>query len=518
MLKRPLFRIVAAIILFLGLASSGGAQQQEPYPNTPADLKRLVDGAVEGVFVRVRRGERPQLALEDLTTRWHEMVVLTVADATVKQKLADRSLYAYRNLGETARTDKQVGASSSGAGSTSLVQKGGIPLLLSYAIEHGAIQQEVNGTGITLSTSPYGLIAMATGGDTADNYKKYNIWTRFGFSATFNVNEGTPSVSSISGKQLTEYSARVRLLGDKSSRSAGFKKLWEEKVGPLIQKQTNLVSDAVQSLYEQESRATPLRVRADHAKSAVIVEVQNKFGALATLAEAARGDLADRVLQALYENIYQPVRKAEIAIPEKVQAEINNRILPQLGSTEAELIDARENLDSRLGKFYQSAALTFTFTGHRTEAGSDYSEFKLLFERHVAPIDVTANAGISIFHHPDVTMGQQTVRDFHASLQLEAHSRSLFKFSDNDKSKTIYALSGRYERMKETKADIGIVQAKIEIPLGAGLSLPFSFTYATRTELIDEKEVRGNFGLSFDLDKLYGLFFRLTEKGTRPSP
>lgn len=49
---------------------------------------------------------------------------------------------------------------------------------------------------------------------------------------------------------------------------------------------------------------------------------------------------------------------------------------------------------------------------------------------------------------------------------------------------------------------IGKVQGKITIPIVEGINLPISFTWATRTELIDEQEVRGQFGITFDLAKL----------------
>ena len=55
-----------------------------------------------------------------------------------------------------------------------------------------------------------------------------------------------------------------------------------------------------------------------------------------------------------------------------------------------------------------------------------------------------------------------------------------------------------------TKGNIGLAQAKLTIPTkSAGVSIPVSVTWANRTELIKEKEVRANFGLSFDLDKIF---------------
>ena len=45
----------------------------------------------------------------------------------------------------------------------------------------------------------------------------------------------------------------------------------------------------------------------------------------------------------------------------------------------------------------------------------------------------------------------------------------------------------------------------MDLPIASGFRVPFSITYASRTELIDESEVRGNFGISLDFDQLYAL-------------
>ena len=62
-----------------------------------------------------------------------------------------------------------------------------------------------------------------------------------------------------------------------------------------------------------------------------------------------------------------------------------------------------------------------------------------------------------------------------------------------------------------TKGDIAAGQIKLIIPLkDTGIKIPFSITFANRTELIREKEVRGNFGFTFDLDTLFAKFKSFT--------
>lgn len=56
----------------------------------------------------------------------------------------------------------------------------------------------------------------------------------------------------------------------------------------------------------------------------------------------------------------------------------------------------------------------------------------------------------------------------------------------------------------ETKGNIAVGQMGIKIPIkGTGFRIPISFSFANRTELIKEKEIRGNIGFTFDLDALF---------------
>lgn len=49
-------------------------------------------------------------------------------------------------------------------------------------------------------------------------------------------------------------------------------------------------------------------------------------------------------------------------------------------------------------------------------------------------------------------------------------------------------------------------QAKVSIPLLPGVELPLSITYASRTELIKEADVRGKFGFTFDVARIAKAF------------
>jgi hypothetical protein len=58
---------------------------------------------------------------------------------------------------------------------------------------------------------------------------------------------------------------------------------------------------------------------------------------------------------------------------------------------------------------------------------------------------------------------------------------------------------------KGKRPDIALGNFKLEIPISSGVSFPISFTAASSSEQIKESYVKGNFGISFDLDKLSAL-------------
>src|SRR5262249_44058540 len=135
------------------------------YDDPPDAMSELVTSTAKEV---VDSGD-PQ----DVEQTWRLLVALATIDALLGGEASIRSVEA-RDVeeAETARFDKQIGAGPSAAGTTSLVEKAGLPRLLSVAIEHGAIDQESNGTSVTLRSTPYALATFGTGHtDTAAHYR-----------------------------------------------------------------------------------------------------------------------------------------------------------------------------------------------------------------------------------------------------------------------------------------------------------------------------------------------------------
>lgn len=498
--RRKSAQLVA--ILFLGLCVSPAANALRAQCLESEDpLDECIKRAAAAI-VDVDDGN-----VDKLSAFRPEIILYAVIRALTPEQpaLGERGQVAAAFMGETARTDKQIGASTNSAGSTTLVENPGLPLFLAYALENGAIQQEVSGTTVTLSGSLYGLMLLASREeDTAKNFERFSLWRRLSTSVTFNLEDTeSTSLGDLKLKQVSEYAFRVRILGDRSTRSSRFTKMWRKRVQPHeLVYLTNLTGE-MQAL---------LNAKQDFLREMMEVfdALKNRVRGFEKQGDAALPRVKELIEDTVRTSIIEPIQRGEISLSEDEKKLIRERAGSALEQARQALARAGLEMDKLLEEFNHTSLLTFAYTNHRRTDLSDYSEFKLLFERPIRldplAFDFVSNAGISLYNNPDPARNQSRVRDFHVSISFEGTAKSPFRRADsNDLSKVTYSFSGRYQKMKETRFDIGIAQFKVELPITMGLSLPFSVTYANRTEFNDEDEVRGNFGLSFDLDKLYAL-------------
>jgi hypothetical protein len=413
-----------------------------------------------------------------------------------------RALKSAEKAAETARTDKQISASSSsGSGSTSVVDKPGIAELLGFAIEHGAVTQSVQDNTVTFSTSPYAFAAWVGGGDTAENYQKYgNTYGRVGISANFNLTDTSNPTLSATRKQLNEWTGRIRLLGDHSGRSADALKVFQHNLGPTLQR---LANDQAGILFNAlKNDKSYGKVQLDIGTHIVQYLQDNPNADQAAQQQAISQIIVDGVI-AGFQNLNPPIevlkKLAQLADDYDKAAELT--------------VAESKEMNDAIGELSKKAALTFVYAQEQPAVGNNYSALKLVFAK--GPQDsmqITVNVSGSLYHHPIATKNQETFRDFTASLDLtQKLGRSPFLFDVVNKDPITMSFAGRYERMPENqgipgkKADIAVAGAKFEIPVAAGVSFPVSVTYANATELIKESHVSGNFGISFDLDKLKAL-------------
>jgi hypothetical protein len=229
--------------------------------------------------------------------------------------------------------------------------------------------------------------------------------------------------------------------------------------------------------------------------------------------EAQQKMISDLILGHLKANVFDRVANGTLKLDAPDVAFIELEFLPGLKTAINNLLMGRELLEKRIDDLKQGPLATFAYTNYRQPLASDYSETKFLFEQDKSffrPLKLVANVGLTFYHKPERTLNQKKLRDISAALSFEGATDSPFTETENQ-SKITYSFVGRYERLLENrrmvnrKPDLATAQFLLEIPFFRGLSLPFSLTYANATEEERRKNVRFNFGMRLDTDKLIEL-------------
>ncbi|HBB86861.1 MAG TPA: hypothetical protein DC047_04535 [Blastocatellia bacterium] len=446
-------------------------------------------------------------------------ILFSVIDALTRSDVLKLSaLEAYTYIGETTRTDKQLGTTAAAGGSTSAIEKPGWADLVGFAVEHGAIQQQVGDTNLTLSTTPYAFVVPSQE-DTAAANRQYGYLKRLGLSASFNISDKNATLANVRRKNLSQYSAKLRLTSERGPNSKEFDARWREVIRPAIQTYLNSLTGGIETLFgnrpeTQEARHT-FNVTAVTSINQVLTDAKlSTFtGPAKTEAIAkAKVDVSNTILCLLKSQVFDETRAGgtgPFTIDKATRDRLVGTVLPSLIAARKQVGAAKDMYDQMLHDFERRPEASFSFTNNRPQMGAEYGTFNFLYQRYLSntPIKLTLNAGSSFYHRPDPTLNQTKFRDFITTVSFEGRRDSPFKTTELDLSPMTYALTARYQRLQENrgvpnkKADIAVVQFKLDVPISKGVSIPLALTYANATEFNKEKHIRGNFGFTFDADK-----------------
>jgi hypothetical protein len=393
-----------------------------------------------------------------------------------------------------------------------LFEKPGFPDLLSFAIEHGAIQKEVNKTSLTLSTSPYALIA-SINGDTSPNYRKYDFFNRIGISANFNLADQDNVLANASRKQLNEWSAKLRLNPDRTARGQDFMDYWNKNVLHQIEQRAIVLTTGFNAVFNDVPALGKLRRRVrdkfEGANGYLITTLNAQAAAVQAAQESA---VKQEILCRLREEVYTPLNTGVIPVDPAFRVSLNQSIV-DFAKAQLEQDEGRQNVRDKLKELADKWTASLSYTNVRPATGSYYSVFTGSYlQKAFSPMKVIANGELSMYHNPDPKMNQQRLRDAVFSLAFEGSAgRSPFVTTDGDESNVTFSFSGSYQRMLENtkgtnkKADIGSAQFKLEIPVFTGFKLPLAVTYSNATEERNKSHIRFNFGFGLDADVLAAL-------------
>jgi len=404
---------------------------------------------------------------------------------------------------EEARVDKQVESSASGAGSTSLVIKGGTPAVLGFAVANGALEREVSGTTITFRGNPVGLVETLADQGFLTGYEDDSPTTRFlrktSFAFSFDTDRGRePGVFTGDRQQLSALSARIELLNRRDPRGRAYRTDWEHFLATRAQAFTAVSSLSEDALLE----SVPI------SPGSPVLQLRWKDAALQTWFEETQAALG-RALPADVEAVLKE-RLASLPITELSQGSVDalNNYARALNA----LVEGRQRILDRVAR---GTILTFEYTNDREVSAPDTSNFRGIYETSFGGMaDLTLNGSVTLFGRRPPGTATDRLRDFQFAGQLD------FPFGNpTGAGRFVLSVAGKYERLMEdastqlglvvpdTSGDIGLFQVKLVVPIkGLGMKLPISATFANRTELVKEREVRGNFGFTFDLDSILARF------------
>jgi len=403
------------------------------------------------------------------------------------------------------RIDQQIGASSSSAGSTSAVSAPSAPALLGFAFESGGITKSIDGTNVTYRTNPAKLVAAFAkqygGAQVPLDDIGYKLLERLNVGLTFDSSRTSSTQTTSSGlllgrfRQISEASARIDIVNHRDPFSRAAYGRLHALMSSAATRNFRLSGEAVNSLTRGMS-------------------YQDIAVALNSGAIASEQDLQQK-LEELFDSLY----KTTNSDPAKM-APLERHL--------EKWAEFEKNSEETYRLISKSPVLTLEYSLARpplvqsaTNAGAlgpliappDQHVARLLFASgFIGTSEFTLNASATFFSEARSDM-RGLWRDAQAGARLDIPLPTLA-----GTGKGSLTFSGLYLHLHQKPlgfdvsvndekvnrpGNIGLFQAKLTLAVGnSGFSVPISLTAANRTELIKEKEVRGNIGVTFDLDKL----------------
>lgn len=479
---------MTSALIVVGILFSGAINVwcQEPPQNSAIDeyqkhLKKLVDR-----IITAKMRDDPKAAL-DVEFSVHRNNYLFALSLVAKFDENKRSILVSEI--EEARVDKQVGGSNANAGSTSLVTKGSVPSILGLAVENGALMRTDSGTTITFRGNPIGFIkALGEKGFIAsyeDDGPTTRLLRRLSFALSFDTNRGDEQGTFTGDRQqLSAYSFRFDIINKRDPRHSSYKKKWDN----LIYTKAQAITSDLRKLF---------------------VKYFSEHPAFLAWHESAKKAVAETEMNAV-----ERVLKEEI---HKLQAlELSPDIEGLIKLFAKNLNDYLQNRDAILKDVANGAIVTFEYMNILQVDAPNLSNFKLIYEDSLfkGKADLAFNASATVFDSKPKEIDIGTVHSLELGAQLDVPLGQVQKIGN-----FVVSFAGIYERMMEnaitpggmmipdTKGHLAMGQMKLTIPAkGSGVKILFSVTFANRTELIKESEVRGNLGVTFDIDSLFARF------------
>jgi hypothetical protein len=459
--------------------------------------------------------------------------------------LAD-SLSSIENL----LLNRQSGSPSGGTGITNLVSRVAVPQLLGLGVEYGNILQSTNGTTTTLRANFLGagqfLLSRQVLPDCFEldqpNCPTQSRWLqRLSANAAFEsrndqvitgtaVSPGstTPTPVDLFGSAFRMASWGIRL--DINSHNPHDPKFLKAYLDVMAGLQKSTEAPALATAANQFfAGLTPLQCR-DPAQEAhgVFSVLPDKRGkpecvydewveqTIPKLQHAANWEQFKQTLQTQLDDLITRLTKA----------------VPDFHDRTAKVSQAARAyfaLRDNLVKSIQTHQFTLEYTNQHAINQPSTSNVRVIYSDQPgqAPILLTVNGAVTFYNSVPTGFTATNLRDVQVAGQMDRRLGTFANFKN-----AVFTLGAYYQWMKDdalinigpgnvapgsgivlpgpaaqllgTKGNIFVAQAKLTVPINNTFKVPISVTGANRKELINEQDIRGQVGITVDLDTLFG--------------
>lgn len=424
---------------------------------------------------------------------------------------------------DASRLNKLMGSTPAGGGTTSLLSKVAAPAVLGFAVEHGGILQESSGMVTSVRGNLLGLSKLALGEqqfpycpEIAEAGCPSNVrWLRrFSGVISFEDDRGAKAVGTASGPSGT---ASTDIFGNDFRMSS-----WGMRFD--FTPSQNLTDPR----YVAEWKKYIVRLREDPSAKELTQAVIDVFDPAA-------------IKEQYQDWMAETVGMVQVAVGvEAIEAILADRLellVPLLASVDAnfgaKIVRLRRTFanyslkQDELVRMAQTHKLSLEYSNLHPLGEPTRSNLRFIYSHQPtqAPAIITLNAAVS-FYNGSSPLVSSRLRDVQVSGQLDRRLGDIAGFGN-----VVLTLAGYYQWMKDdaliliesgdttpgpgiplpgsaatllgTKGSIGVGQIKVSLPLGGTIKIPLSVTWATRTELINEQDVRGQIGFTLDPDQLF---------------
>ena len=417
---------------------------------------------------------------------------------------------------------RQTETPSISQNTTSLVDQSSASALIGVALNLSGLSAQSadmeNADSVSVTATAYSLLAAAKGANPLNPgfYNRHANWRKFSVTLGYDeekdksgeTNERTKIIGIkyliINNREPGKHPEQLEIIRTNLVGATGaFGRLYDQIVYFIISQETVrntlLIPEFREFLQEQESSPTAPLQSADITE-ALAKREQDYFPVnpdyTPNVASWTKAELAyfvnfqNRYLVTRFPQLLQILGTEGLdRIDEFIEDSIDPFLSLQVVSTEA------------LAKIRKSPQFSFAFlTKQRPEGGDDYMG-ELIFDYGVANrINLTANGA---FEYKDNKAIGADLRGARFAAQLQFQLTQEDKLAGRRPFNFYLATDGKWMSGMDW---VYRGQAKFNIPIADGIDFPISLTYSNRSELIDEKDVKGQFGFTFDLARLVKSF------------